>query len=202
MPETELGLRLAECLAARLCHEWVGPLGAIANGVELLAEDSEFAAEATALVARSSGEAVSRLHFYRLAYGATVEIKTGDAEAALLAHFAEGRHRCEWPAGWRPDDWRWVKLALNLFVVAMETLPRGGVLRLSAPGPTGLVLSCIGENVRLPPNFDALADPGIAAAEITPRTVQTIFTAHLARGLGAALVAELVAPDLAEIRVG
>jgi len=36
MSDTTIDLRIAELLAARLCHELVSPVGAINNGVELL----------------------------------------------------------------------------------------------------------------------------------------------------------------------
>src|ERR1700691_3022054 len=63
-------LRVLELLAARLCHDLIGPVSAIANGVELLADDDAgFAADALALVADSSRKAGRRLQFYRFAYG-------------------------------------------------------------------------------------------------------------------------------------
>jgi histidine phosphotransferase ChpT len=34
-------LRLAEMLASRLCHDLVNPIGAVANGAELLSEFSD-----------------------------------------------------------------------------------------------------------------------------------------------------------------
>ena len=44
-----IDLRVLELLAARLCHELISPIGAIANGVELLGEDDpEFVRDATA----------------------------------------------------------------------------------------------------------------------------------------------------------
>ena len=55
-------LRLAELLAARLCHELAGPLAAIGNGVELIAEEgAAAAADAVGLVADSARRASGRL---------------------------------------------------------------------------------------------------------------------------------------------
>jgi len=65
-----IDLRLLELLAARLCHELIGPVAAIGNGVELLAEeDPDFVREAVALVEESARKANRRLQFYRFAYG-------------------------------------------------------------------------------------------------------------------------------------
>src|SRR6266446_1172522 len=65
-----IDLRVVELLAARLCHDLIGPLAAIANGVELLAEeDPDFVRDAVALVGESARKANRRLQFYRFAYG-------------------------------------------------------------------------------------------------------------------------------------
>src|SRR3954467_11382201 len=71
-----IDLRVLELLAARLCHELISPIGAIANGVELLGEDDpEFVRDATALIGQSAKKAGQRLQFYRFAYGSSA---TGD----------------------------------------------------------------------------------------------------------------------------
>jgi histidine phosphotransferase ChpT len=71
-------IRLSELLSARLCHELSGPIAAINNGVELLAEEYQsleaapgtgFSSDALALVGDSARRAGSRLQFYRFAYG-------------------------------------------------------------------------------------------------------------------------------------
>lgn len=192
MGEAKFGLRLAECLSARLCHELVGPIGAIANGVELLGEDAGFAEEATGLIQNSSGEAVARLQFYRFAYGASVEIKATDARKALMAAFAEGRVACEWPEEWTPPSWRWIKLALNLFVAGAECLPRGGTLRLSTAD--GLSLACEGEGARVPEIFVSSFQPSLPLEALTPRTVQAVFTYRIARDVGLSLGVDSVRP--------
>src|SRR5712691_824923 len=65
-----IDLRVVELLAARLCHDLIGPISAISNGVELLAdEEPEFARDAVALVGDSARKASGRLQFYRFAYG-------------------------------------------------------------------------------------------------------------------------------------
>jgi histidine phosphotransferase ChpT len=71
-------MRVLELLTARLCHELSGPITAINNGVELLAEEdpdpglwpgASFIRDAVALVSQSARCAGSRLQFYRFAYG-------------------------------------------------------------------------------------------------------------------------------------
>ena len=65
-------LRLAELLASKLCHDLVGPVGAVNNGMELLAEDDLLMGdEAVKLASSSAQQAGTVLQFYRLAYGAS-----------------------------------------------------------------------------------------------------------------------------------
>jgi hypothetical protein len=59
-----LDLRFAELLAARLCHELAGPVAAIGNGIEVIAEEApQLAHDAVSLVADSARRAAGRLQF-------------------------------------------------------------------------------------------------------------------------------------------
>jgi histidine phosphotransferase ChpT len=60
---------LSEAITARLCHDLIGPMGAVHNGVEL-AEESETAAESEdiiSMVQDSTKQAWGRLAFFRAA---------------------------------------------------------------------------------------------------------------------------------------
>ena len=63
-------LDLASLLASRLCHDVVGPVGAIQNGLELIAEDKSMTEMAMALIQKSAAQASAKLQFARTAYGA------------------------------------------------------------------------------------------------------------------------------------
>src|SRR3546814_14984721 len=68
--DIKIDLRVAELLASRLCHDLVGPIGAVGNGLELLG-DEEFgmADDAMKLTTSSARQASPILQFFRLAYG-------------------------------------------------------------------------------------------------------------------------------------
>lgn len=187
-------LRIGEALAARLCHELVSPVGAIANGVEILAEDAGFAADAAALIGQSAGEASRRLQFYRLAYGALSPLGADVARQATLELFKEGRCRCEWHVTATPIPNNFVKLTMNLLIVAAAALPRGGMI---APvwGDGGLVVTARGTGARIEGDPEALLSPEIELAEINPKSVQTVFAAALARELGCRLSIDLAVAD-------
>ena len=96
-------LRLAGLLASRLCHDLVGPLGAVGNGLELMAEDDAMSGEAMALAQRSARRATGRLQLFRFAFGtAGGEPHFGPAEARPVAlDLLHGATGCavDWPAG-------------------------------------------------------------------------------------------------------
>jgi histidine phosphotransferase ChpT len=195
------GLRLAELLAARLCHELVSPVGAIANGVEILAEEPGFAREAGALIEQSAREARRRLQFYRLAYGATADVTADAARKASLDLFADGKIACDWPVDAVLRDGS-AKLVCNLLVVAAETLPRGGrvVLAIGA-GESLLSVTASGVEARLTAAVAELLTRPIDVEALVPRTAHTAFTAALASRMGRSVVPVALSADAVKFTV-
>lgn len=186
-------LRVLELLSARLCHELVSPVGAISNGVELLAEeDPDFVRDAIELIGQSARTASRRLQFYRFAYGTSAS--ASGAPPSTGRELAEGlcegtKLRCNWAAeaATLPVDWQ--RLACNMLVVAGDALPRGGTLivRPLRAGMSGIEVAAEGETVNVTPELRAAIAPGASAAELTSRTIQGYFAARLASQLGASL---------------
>jgi len=78
---------LAALIAQRLCHDLVNPLGALGNGLELLAMTQPATPE-TALMRDSLEQALGRIKLYRLAFGpgsATGALAGGDLAGILQA---------------------------------------------------------------------------------------------------------------------
>jgi histidine phosphotransferase ChpT len=195
-------------LAARLCHELSGPIAAVNNGVELLAEENSgpglssspaFLQDAATLVSDSARRARSRLQFYRFAYG----FSSGSAIAGPAPHelaigfFAATRISGDYADGIRmlPPDWQ--KLACNLLCLGADLLPRGGRLVL---GDHPLSLDAVGEPVSLSPETHAALTLDAPIDELTTRTVQPYFTGLLAEALGGLLIATSE-PGQVQIRV-
>ena len=65
-------LDLASLLASRLCHDMLSPVGALSNGLELLADekDPEMRKRCFELLEQSAKISTDKLKFFRLAYGA------------------------------------------------------------------------------------------------------------------------------------
>src|SRR3546814_19254092 len=82
---TKIDLRVAELLVSRLCHDLVGPIGAVGNGLELLSDDEFGMAEAAMKPTTNSARQPSNvLQFFRLAYG-MAGARVGAAHSNLRA---------------------------------------------------------------------------------------------------------------------
>jgi len=184
-----IDLRVVELLAARLCHDLIGPVSAIGNGAELLAdEEPEFVRDAVALVGDSARKANGRLQFYRFAYGFSGGGLTGPAPYLLAAgFFADSAVACDYGAAARDLPIEQQKLACAMLAVAGEGLPRGGRLVLSA-GAIGPQIDASGEGAGPLPEARAALDLATPAAELTSRSVAGYFAGLLAERLGWRLI--------------
>ncbi|NJS38855.1 MAG: histidine phosphotransferase [Rhodobacteraceae bacterium] len=61
---------LAALIASRICHDLISPIGAIGNGVELLAMDGGAQRPEMALISESVANANARIRFFRISFGA------------------------------------------------------------------------------------------------------------------------------------
>ena len=97
----------ASLLCSRLCHDLLSPVGALNNGLELLADehDPEMRQRCLELLAESAKASANKLKFFRLAFGAAggfgETIDTREARAAIEGLFA-ANHRVE--LGWLIED--------------------------------------------------------------------------------------------------
>jgi histidine phosphotransferase ChpT len=178
-------LRVLELLAARLCHELIGPLSAIGNGAELLAdEEPDFVKDAVALVGESARKANRRLQFYRFAYGFTGGELAGLPPDRLAGGlFEESAITCDYREAVRSLPIEWQKLACNMLAVGGDALPRGGSLVLDVE--SGMPrLDGTGEGSGPIEPVRAALGLAIPFDELTSRTAGAYFTGLLAARLG------------------
>lgn len=127
--------RLAALVASRICHDLVSPLGAIANGLELMALTGESSPESE-LIAESVASANARLRFFRMAYGISGPgqvASRSEIASTLQAVSRGGRLAFEWDAVGDPprEEARPVFLLLQCLESAM---PMGGRIRVTHDG--------------------------------------------------------------------
>ena len=152
-------LDLAALLCSRVCHDVISPVGAIVNGLEVLAEEKEAGMRdfALDLINRSARTASARLQFARIAFGAAGSagsaIDTGDAEQVAKGFFNDDKIKLSWsgPRILMPKNR--VKLLLNLLVIGASCIPRGGSLDLVMEGDGDnpvITITAQGKNARIP----------------------------------------------------
>ncbi|HEY8014206.1 MAG TPA: histidine phosphotransferase family protein [Dongiaceae bacterium] len=191
-------LRVASLLASRLCHDLIGPLGAVDNGLELIAEEGRMAEEALALAQRSTKRAAARLRYFRYAFGAAGEDASfGTSEARGLAQnlLHTGEIQLTWSGSGAeilpPGACR---LLLNMILLGVDCLPRGGVIHILAL-PDRLSVDCTAPQARVTPELKAAMLLTAPLGELTARTVVGYYAALLAVELGGHLDIPQESPD-------
>jgi histidine phosphotransferase ChpT len=188
-------LELAELMAARLCHDLVGPIGAVSNGVELLGDGGPPDPEVNALIAQSARQASRRLQWFRIAFGTANALPASGllAETRRLASglYEEGRVTLDWPA---PDaaaeaaaSRQAAKIILNLALLAIEVLPRGGSVQARLTGSAGglaVQLTALGSGARLPDDIQVALKPGVGSADLTPKSIPAFLAVRVAEAAG------------------
>ena len=148
---------LASLLCSRLCHDLMSPVGALNNGIELMADETDEAMrdKCVELLTDSARATANKLKFFRLAFGAAggfgAEIDTREAEAALEGLFGpERRIVLTWAVGDATLPKNAVKLLLNLALLAGDALVRGGSLQVGAErSDSGLEIAVRAEGPRI-----------------------------------------------------
>ena len=189
-------LDLAALLCSRVCHDVISPVGAIVNGLEVLEDekDADMRAFALDLIKKSARTASARLQFCRLAFGAAgsagASIDTGDAESVTRNLIGDDRTKLEWNAARVLMPKNRVKLVLNLCLIAIAAIPRGGVINVTIAGTgddTTIRVSATGTNARLAHAVPALLAGKPDSDNVDAHGIQAFYTGLVARACGMAL---------------
>lgn len=181
---------LGALLCSRVCHDIISPVGAINNGLELLDEGGADA-DAMQLIRTSARNASARLQFARIAFGAAgsagMVIDTGDAEAVATAFLRNEKPELTWTGRRALLPKNKVKLLLNLILVALAAIPRGGKIGVTlndVETEPKFQVSASGPMLRVPPKFLELHSGQKPEEPIDAHSVQPYYTLLLARESG------------------
>jgi len=202
---------LASLLCSRLCHDLMSPVGALNNGIELLADetDPDMREKCLELLSDSARASANKLKFFRLAFGAGggfgEEIDTREAHAALAGLFGADR-RIE--LGWMVSSQKLpkgvVKLLLNLAMLAGDALVRGGRLDVGAErDDSGIEIVIRGEGPRvlLDPTLRETLAGGASNGTVEPRAAGAWLANALAQEAGGTIQISDPASDVLMIGV-
>ncbi|HEY5458310.1 MAG TPA: histidine phosphotransferase family protein [Sphingomicrobium sp.] len=187
-------IELASLLCSRLCHDLMSPVGALNNGIELLADeqDPEMREKCLELLAESARASANKLKFFRLAFGAGGgfgdEIDTHEAKAALEGLYgSDGRTELGWMVADDKLPKGAIKLLLNLAMIAGDSLVRGGRLDVGAERHDGgleMVIRAEGQRILLDPKLRETIANGHAGGEVEPRAAGAWLAHSLAAEAG------------------
>jgi histidine phosphotransferase ChpT len=197
-------LELAALISSKICHDVIGPVGAISNGLEILDEDDDADAKSYALevIRNVTEQASARLQFARFAFGAA-----GSAGALIDLRMAEeisrgfvgkSKHRLSWRGQAGQMAKEKVKLLLNLVASAISALPRGGNVDVTISGTLerpSFSLRCRGTGVR-PPQYLADFLEGAQLRELDAMSIQAYYTWRLAQAARMRLVLQKDGSDI------
>lgn len=169
----------ASLLCSRLCHDLLSPVGALNNGIELLADetDPEMRARCLDLLGESARASANKLKFFRLAFGAAGGFADNvDAREARLAIEgligSDGRIELGWMVNEQTMSKSALKVLLNLVLIAADALVRGGRLDVGAERQNGaleIVVRAEGTRIVLDPELKSVLLGETAEDQIAPR---------------------------------
>lgn len=191
---TVKSIDFAALLCSRLCHDLLSPIGALNNGLELLADenDPEMRARCLELLTESARASANKLKYFRLAFGSAggfgEAIPSGEAKSAIEGLFASGGRV---GVGWLVADERLsktgVKILLNLSLIAGEALVRGGQLDIGAEnreGCTEIVVRAEGPRIVLDEELRTALLGESDEFSLTPRAAAAWMVNHLVTEAG------------------
>lgn len=188
---TDQRVAFASALASRLCHDLLSPVGAFANGLELLGDeqDAEMRGRCVELLEQSALASASKLKFFRLAFGSAGGF--GDT-----VPFSEVRSALQGMIGDRPTKLNWMveddvlpkpaaKLLLNLGLMMTDSLVRGGELTIGyerqGDGVVEIVFHAQADRILMDKEIETILADGEDAGELTSRTVPAFLVHAMAQ---------------------
>jgi len=201
-------LQMAELLCTRLCHDLTGPIGAVHNGAEFLSEDGfNMQGQAMELITSSAFSAVSRLQFYRMAYGVvrgSGEAGLSDKQKLATDFFAGSKVKLDWPdshadAAGVSVSLKMSRLIFNLIIIAHGALIRGGTIAIrvgqETDGRKQLIVSAQGAGLRWDADMGKILS-GETSPPLDPKNVQVYLTRRFVEDLNATLTCKVNGEDL------
>ena len=187
-------IEFSALMVSRVCHDLVGPLGAVINGLEVLEDerDAKMRQDALRLVTSSANQALARIQFMRIAFGAAgsagAELDLDEVGRLVAGLLEGGKVKLEWNVPhvyWAKD---WAKLLMNASLLGADCLPRGGLVRVDANAePPGFKITASGPNARVTEEVERSIRGESQPETLDARGIQPFLTHRLSRTVNAGL---------------
>ena len=138
-------VEFSELMCARFCHDLAGSVGAISNSIDFLdSKNDEMRSKAIDLVQFSSNQAISRVTFFRRAYGFTsnaMGASLSDIKSLIIAFLDGTKLDLNFDESWDSAtvNGGLGKLILNSVLIISTLVMHKGAMSLSFNGDSGKV---------------------------------------------------------------
>lgn len=190
-------LLLASQLCSRLCHDMLSPVGALSNGLELLADeqDPQMRQRCFELLEQSARTSAAKLKFFRLAFGAAGgfgEQVSVDEPKAVIETLAADAKRIDlnWQIEAATLSKTAAKVMLNLAHIGLDSLVRGGTLDIGVEAredATEIVVRATGTKIAFDAQIGEALSGKLDPDELTGRTAPAHLLSLIAEGCGGAI---------------
>ncbi len=190
-------LDLASMLCSRLCHDMLSPVGAMTNGLELLADekDPEMRKRCFELLEQSARISVDKLRFFRLAFGAAggfgEMVPVEEPKQLVEALIADNKPiELNWALAEPQLPKGAVKVLLNFAQIAIDALVRGGTLDIGAEtrdNASEIVVRASGSKIAFDETIGKALNGTLSADALSSRTAAAHMLALVADRVGGGL---------------
>ncbi len=184
---------LAALMCARICHDLVSPVGALGAALEVLGDENnaDMHDDAMDLVKTSARQASHKLKFLRLAFGAGTSapgiLSINQLKELVSDMYGAGKATLTWQTNLQEFEKSHGRLVLNLVMIALQSIPRGGelVIDLQEKANVSIInLLASGPKARLYDEFERTLSGKAPEDGFDGRTIQPFYTGMLIRELG------------------
>ena len=184
---------LAALMCARICHDLVSPVGALGAALEVLDDETsvDMHEDAMDLVRTSARQASHKLKYLRLAFGAGSSapgvLSVDQLREMVDDMYGQGKAEIVWDADVDGVEKTHGRLLLNMVMIALQSIPRGGELKIDMQQKSDACLfnlTATGPKARLYAEFERSLSGKAPEDGFDGRTIQPFYTGLLTREMG------------------
>ena len=168
--------KIASLIGSRICHDLISPVGAVANGLELMELSGQPQSPELSLVAESAAHASARIQLFRLAFGEAAPGQTvagHDVAGIVDIVYRPGRVAVTWDAPGEYPRWQ-AKAALLALMCAELTLAGGGRIGVTQARDRWRI-GAMGARLTPDPDLWNILTGAPAPEGVTPAAVQFVL---------------------------
>jgi histidine phosphotransferase ChpT len=189
---------LVALVSSKICHDLVSPVAALTTALDILDDDHgvDMREQAMELLRTSASQAAVKLEFMRTTFGAgTVgagDFELGEVRDLAMRFFETQKPDLKWNLTLQTVPRPAARLLMNLLLVGLDCLPRGGVLEVNGSKSADrleLAIVATGTRAGLKPSVRAGLSGEMPEGGFDGRTIQPYIAYLTASGSRAELAA-------------